>query len=347
MLSDFDDGTATVRAQNYLKRVRELIENLQLLSDERLPASSAFELFTRNLCHLPPPSEWRAYSKLCADGSPLELVETISQVPHRIAFNCDPGPYEPEPKKRAALGEQIALEAMNTLPACAAHVRELCTMFAARLGVNWRLWLGAEPGADAEAKYKVYWNFDRFARANPFTLAFQCLGIEVPAPTRELMQCLQEHGYPKMLGLSVSRDGSSSLKLYYRFQRLHTVILRRVAALAKLSPEPFVRYVRHLLRQQEDWRDSRAGMGITLSNGAPGGLALYHYPHGYFADDEDLRKRVLGAASDFKWDVSWYRMSSQLISAAQDTRLRSLLGFGVMPDGTTNLNLYARTGYLA
>ncbi|MGB8645241.1 MAG: hypothetical protein WCF84_08380 [Anaerolineae bacterium] len=243
---------------------------------------------------------------------------------------------------------QIAQAALADIPGAADLVRRICELLQTHLNGQWKLWLGAELGQNEKAKYKLYWNADRQTSKSEtaFESVLNAMGCTPGSQARKLIQLLGTGGYPKMLSLSFSPSGHSGVKLYYRLPNIDFTLLGQAVLTAGFALDPFASYVHQMLRVREGWSDPNAGLGIGLQEGEIEGLALYHYTRRYFLDDADLRRQVLEMSSQFQWDVSAYRASSQLI-ASPDERLRSLVGLSVNRTGETQLRLYARPGHLA
>jgi hypothetical protein len=151
-----------------------------------------------------------------------------------------------------------------------------------------------------------------------------------------------------MIALVFGPTSFTGAKVYARFKRVSYDDLRTLSDTAGVPFEPFDLYVRRVLRRTQSWFDARAGVGISLNtDGSPTAAALYHYPHGYFTTDEQLRTRLLEMLREFAWDPTAYRPVSRLLDASDGSRVRSLLAFGVSSQHGTVFHAYGRTGHLA
>jgi hypothetical protein len=333
----------------YVDRVARLIDDWTLLTTGR-PAAPLFHQFASNLEQCVPPDAWRHHSVLCADGTPIELCETIAPVVVGPAYTCDLGPYGADPATRLAL----AMRAAARLHANAAEAEHLLAalrevLFPPQVPLEpHTLWIGAAHGQNGAARIKLYWNLhwkttdDAWDRA---LAALATVGCRLDPAAQRLCQRLATWGFPRIMALSVQPDGHVTAKLYYRLAQVNLDRLAQLAHGCDLPSTRFGDYVRQVLHRDGTWCDDRAGVALALDrDGAVEGLALYHYTWPYFANDAALRQRMLAAAPAFGWDVGGYRAASRLVDGP--ARCRHLLGFGLGRTGVPGLHVYASTGHL-
>jgi hypothetical protein len=345
------DATAPPATIGYLAEVERLLDHWFRLTGCPSADPTLLRACLVHLAALPPSREWRGYSRLCADGSPVELCETVGRHPHGPAYTCDPGPYDAPSVERLATAVRLGEDLLAGVPGGPRLVRTVRErLFPERIAPGlFSLWLGVDHPAQSgarEVRVKIYanlnWRTTDDARSRMLD-TFAALGAPAGGAACQLFAVLATRGYPKMLALTVAPSGDYTAKVYYRLQRVDLELFALLAARSALDSAPFALYAERLLRSGPVWSDLNAGVGVVLDTGGEvGGLALYHYVRTYFRDDDQLRQRVLEAAPIFGWDVSVYRATSRLLSAGPGTRLRSLLGFGVTTTYETSLRLYSR-----
>jgi hypothetical protein len=212
------------------------------------------------------------------------------------------------------------------------------------------LWLGVAHAAGSSVRIKLYWNLCWRGTRDGWRRTLDALdGLDCrPRGTAaRVLADLADRGYPKQLALTIRPTGGVEAKLYYRLAHVDLALLVRLAALGGLRAEPFEAYVGRLLRRGRDWADHRSGIAVGVdAAGEVEALALYHYVWPYFADDGELRQRLLTVSPAWDWDLTLYRAASRLIDGAC-RRCRRLLGYGVQRAGATGLHMYASTGHLA
>jgi hypothetical protein len=312
------------------------------------------------------PSQWREYSKLCSDGSPVEWCERLSEedTHHGPAYTIDPAPYTKDEELKLPLCRQtmemlLAQEGLDiSLPGDL--IRILNGEFMdqpipaeANKGVA-SLWMGVEHRPDRPKRLiKLYFNLNWRHMPEPWeqlSFALTRLGCPPDSLTEWMIRPLGMQGYPKMLAIALSADARNAAKLYYRMHQMDKNRLFQIIEGAAWSRKPFENYLKHVLKSGEFWSDGNTGIGLGL-RGEAGltSLSLFHYAAPYFQNDTDLRHRILSTASEFSWKTEGFRLSSRLLEAPdeQHHRLRNLLGFSVHANGRTGLRIYSRTGYLA
>jgi hypothetical protein len=321
------DSSNVFPASEYFQRIGALAESYRLLAG--IEPSWSADLSRLSACHrtLPPYDRWRDYSRLCVDGAPVELVETLRQGAGALSINCDGGPYGASAAER--LDQAVGLAA-SQWPEIQSLRRILFPPHVAAQPFS--LWLGFS----AEGT-KLYWNLawretpDAWRRA---LAALELLNCRPDAEAESLLRDVARQGYLKMLALD-RRNRGVSAKIYYRLTQPPD------------RPE-FAAYRRRLLGITSDWSDPNTGIAVQLgSTGELQGVALYHYCAPYFRDDGELRRRVIAQASAFGWQTDVYRLTSRLIDERAHGPLRRLAAFSCAVTGVTQLHLYATTGYLA
>jgi hypothetical protein len=336
--------------QSYLDRVGDMLENWCLLSKVD-PARIApwkpvlSHIFAEQTVQLS-----RDCSTLCTDGAPIEACETLGSALGGVGFTIDPGPYGGKPGERItqAIAAWEQLNAALPQHDLARIVSD--TLFEGRELENFLLWLGVElrPGGESRLKLyaNVHWTTENDSWSRVLTI-LAALGCAPTSAANDVFRLLASRGFPRMLALSIKPNGECSPKIYYKLNLVDMAFLESLAAIIGIPTEPFERYVRDILRADRAWRDNRCGIGVSLdSNGDTNGLAFYHYTNPYFRDDEQLRERLLQAATNMGWDTTNYRTSSRLIASQAKPELRRLLGFSVDNHGHAGLHIYGTTGYL-
>jgi hypothetical protein len=312
------------------------------------------------------PADWRHFSRLCSDGSPVEWCERLSEdrTVHGPAYTLDPTPYGAPDEQRLAIAQQaaevlLAQEGLDTTLlgdlVKILNGAQLDQSISANTenGVA-GLWLGVEQGPDRSSRLiKLYINLNWRNMPSPWDQLSRALiraGCPVDTMTEWLMKPLGQQGYPRMLALGLSSDGRPAAKLYFRLHQLDRNRLFMLTDAVSWPRTPFEAYLKQVLQRDLFWNDSNTGIGLGLRGGAGlTSLSLFHYASPYFLNDAELRHRVLSAAPAFRWETDGFRLSSRLLEAPdeQHKRLRSLLGFSVHANGRTGLRIYSRTGYLA
>jgi hypothetical protein len=312
----------------YFEHLRSLIEIYGLAEDQRVPWSEDLEPVLKNLGAMPRFDTWRAYSRLCVDGAPVEFVEKIGETRGELSVDCDTGPYGANPAERLRHAVDLASPYWPEIHSLRA------ALFPAHVPVTpFSLWLGFSGTGT-----KLYWNLswletdDAWRRA---LAALEVVGCEPDGETTHYLRLLGARGFPKMLALGRSRNSETAAKIYFRLTE-------------PVNWPQFDCYRRRILQRGRDWNDPNVGVGVQFGRGGHlSGLSLYHYTSSYFRDDDELRRRLLDEADAFRWDTDVYRTTSRLIEGGPGSRLRGMAGFAWTPAGRTKLQLYSTSGYLA
>jgi|GEM_PF-3185300 len=368
--SGVDDSSVDFKLEAYRLRLLATVQDWHLLAGGTPQTwTEQVREVERLFSHLGngvEPSQWRQFSKLCSDGSPVEWCERLSEedTPHGPAYTIDPAPYTTDDKNKLPMARQslemlLAQEGLDiSLPGDL--IRILNGEFLdhpipeeASQGVA-SLWMGVEHRPDrAKRLIKLYINLNWRHMPEPWeqiSFALTRLGCPPDDLTAWMIRPLGSQGYPKMLAIALSADARPGAKLYYRMHQMDKNRLFQIIEGASWPRAPFEKYLKTVLNSGEFWSDGNTGIGLGL-RGEAGltSLSLFHYASPYFRNDTDLRHAVLSASPEFSWKSEGFRLSSRLLEVPdeQHHRLRHLLGFSVHANGRTGLRLYSRTGYLA
>lgn len=278
---------------------------------------------------LPPPRQWRNFSRLAADGAPVELVESLGARGCSLGFTVDPGPYGASPSRRLDHALSLASAAWPVAS------RFASVLFPPERPLGcFTLWLG---WSLSELRiYAALCEVSPEARLERALEALRVGGFSPRPDTRASLTRLAKRGCPVLLGIALAGGQATGAKLYVRLRsapadlRCFAPYLRALPALGDLQGDP--------------------NLGEALALGPGGGVSgrtLFHYATPYFADDASLRGAVLRAAPALGWPADEWRALSALIPAERGCRCRGLLGVTASPDGSLSLKLYASTGAIA
>ncbi len=352
-----DDSSHILKLEMYRLRLLSLVQDWHLLTAGVAPDIAAQQwvdkvreterLFSR-VGEGVAPSDWRTFSKLCADGSPVEWCERISgdrEIPGP-AYTLDPAPYGATTCQRL----RIATEAAEVLLAheglditLLRDILQILSKSSAPLpgqtiskfssaadghsqpdettepsGVA-GLWLGVEERAERPRLIKLYINLNWRQMPTPWAQLSRALiraGCPPDSLTEWLIKPLGQQGYPRMLALGLSADARPAAKLYYRLHQLDRNRLFMLTDAVSWPRQPFEDYLKYVLKNNLLWNDRNTGIGLGL-RGEAGltSLSLFHYASAYFCNDAELRHTILSAAPEFRWQTEGFRLSSRLIDA--------------------------------
>ncbi len=332
--------------ETYLERLERLLGNWLTLGGSGSEALQYFRLFTPRLDPLPASAAWREYSRLCGDGSPVRICETLSREVRGPAFTVDPGPYGAAGGARFEIAAKLATQALAQFPKPAlapTHLHSLPTGFSDEADLA--LWLGYSSGRIA-----LHYTANPHIRAATWRALTACLpGLQARSDaSRNVLSLFATQGYRTALVLESGDRGRESTEVSFRLRSVSSPLFDRAAAAAGLPALPFHFFVKRVLRQRDAWQDLKAGASFRMSDTGGGGeLTFIIGARRYFRTDEELRETVLSAAPDFGWDVSLFRPASRLLPSPITRLVRSDLAISVSADGATRLRILSPTGHYA
>lgn len=308
-----DDSAHILKLEMYRLRLLSLVQDWHLLTAGVAPELAAQQwvdkvreterLFSR-VGEGVSPSDWRTFSQLCADGSPVEWCERISgdrEIPGP-AYTFDPAPYGATDCQRLRIATQAAevllaheglditlirdiLQILNkpSLPPIGSNQQTEELPIAATLpdepnsqpqseetteqnGVS-GLWLGVEERADRPRLIKLYINLNWRQMPTPWAQLSRALiraGCPADSLTEWLIKPLGQQGYPRMLALGLSADARPAAKLYYRIHQMDRNRLFLLTDAVSWPRQPFEDYLKHVLKHNLLWNDSNTGIGLGL-----------------------------------------------------------------------------------
>lgn len=312
---------------SYFDAVAQVLEEAAVLTGRGSEAPSRLSEWAVAHRELAPPAEWRSYSRLTADGAPVELVERLGPEPASLGFTLDPGPYRSTPAHRL----QTALDLLA--PQWPRAPRFAADLFPAGVPLGrFTLCLGWQSDTAS-----VYGELGGPGAAGALERAERCLarwGLSPDAGARAVLKALLRHAYPKMLAVDLRWGRPVSAKLYLRL-------------VEPIPAGPFQHYLQRMLGLRHTCSDPNAGVALAIGpGGVLSGQSFYHYVRPWFRDDEALRAAVLRLAEHEGWNGESYRALSRLVGGRTGSQLRGLIGYGLGADGVSQLKLYCRTGHL-
>jgi hypothetical protein len=326
---------------SYAMRLSDVLEHWCLLCGDASPARGTVTLLRAAFAGRAGTEDRRSPARLCADGSPLEFCERLSDTPQRPACTVDFGPPASKPlaRLRTAFAWLEAGSAARTLAqrrfaaSCADLVRAV--------------YIGLEGNALEAVRLYIDIARDDERHDGRTSVELAQAAVQHPLASRTLsaLEFIARIGRLRLCGIDLGAP-AGGVKLAFALP-LDEAALSRCADTCDVDMAPIRTYLRALDRTGSAWRQVRSGLGVAVDcAGRIEALTLYTYAAPYFRSDAALRETALAMASTFRWDAAGYRGASRLLDDPAGTRVRGLIGFTARRDGRTGLRMYGRSGHL-
>ncbi len=317
---------------SYSRRVTNMLADWALLSGDgdRIARDPRFAMMSQVMQDFDRNPGFR--SALCADGSPLETCERISQSPQSPAFSVEPLVSE-------AAGNSTTLDALCSALTCissdeAVHnVRQRILPTESQVDAYWI-------GVDFAQKQgvRIYCHL----KPNASSGALSLVDSPLSGLARTVISRLSESGALRLIAWNFSTKAAGTKLAFSHPLDLQT--LERIAGECGIPALYLSHYMRSVAGSPQVWRRTRGGVALAIDHaGQPAAITVYHYAAPHFHDDGDLRDLVLRLSDRFQWNVDTYRSTSKLLDR-HGVRVRNLLGFTVTIRGEASLRIYGRSG---
>lgn len=268
-----------------------------------------------------PAADATSRTRLCADGSPVELCERLAATPQPLGFTLDAGTTGAFALISSALRERFRRDA----------------------SVVRTVWVGID--GEPSSSIRLYADLQR-GTMRAADASVRIGNLEPDARAATVLAEIERAGALRVVGVDAGPAVAGGVKLAFA-TALDAHGLFDIARSCDVHDACFATYLRALQPVDRTWRQVRCGIGIALARtGQIAALTLYHYTAPYFRDDAALRASALALAERFGWDASVYRPMSRLLDDPAGSRVRALAGFTVRADGVCSLRMYGRSGHL-